>query len=156
MSPGLHPPHLSPSAPTAQQTQVQTSTPEQPPGTQASVPGKAVCPEQPMGDRRAWPQEVVPRAPALRAGGFWVSEPPSASRTTHFFRLSLVSASELREWLLSRAKQGSLQSSPHPFGSVPPILLAMFPHRVGNALAVPCACTATRRGGLLHSSAACS
>lgn len=132
MSPCLHPPHLSPSTPTAQQTQVQTSTPEQPPGTQAAVPGKAVCPKRSTGNTRACSQEAVPRAPVLRAGGFWVSEPPSASRTQCQQDSALLWA---QPCLCLRAPrvafvpgQGSLQSSPPPLDNAPPILFAtLFP-----------------------------
>lgn len=40
---------LPPPLPAAQQTQVQATTPEQPPGSQAAVPGKAAQPKHPTG-----------------------------------------------------------------------------------------------------------
>lgn len=79
-SPGLHPPRFSP--PAAQQTQVQTSSPEQPPGSQAAVPGKAVRPQQPAGVRQGFDA----RKPCLElqpwvAGGFRDSELQQDSAT---------------------------------------------------------------------------
>lgn len=68
-SPGLHPACFSP--PAAQQTQVQTSAPEQPPGSQAAVPGKAAWPQQPMGARQGLDaRKPCPELQPLVAGGF--------------------------------------------------------------------------------------
>lgn len=103
-SPGLHPPRFSP--PAAQQTQVQTSSPEQPPGSQAAVPGKAARPQQPAGVQQGLDaRKPCPELQPLVAGGFWGSELQQDSATLRAQPcLCLVPASGLGERLLPQGR----------------------------------------------------
>lgn len=102
------------------QFQVRLYAPSDPRGTQGLVPRK-LCPELQS-------SELV----AFGSQSHQVPAGPSASRTARCFGLSLVSASELQEWLLSQGR-AVCKAPLLPLAMLPPSCLQCSSHSVISA-----------------------